>query len=146
MAYTERTRLEEVLIRVGLDTNGKEKITGAHSQTITEGLVDGVVRFAAPSSVTPLALDDSGVGTLSAILGDVTATALGSNQVLRTSLASANEANAQLMADNERAMARIEELKAQLAQAKSDLSEFEQVIVNLRSGLESSGAGAEGVV
>lgn len=132
MPYTERTRLEEVLIRVGLDANGMEKITGAHSQTITEGLVDGVVRFAAPSSVTPLALDGMGIGALTSLLGGVTATALANNELLRASLMSVNEANSQLSITNAELRTMLEEARKQITELRTSPGEVESLVTDLK--------------
>lgn len=100
MALVERTRGEEILIR--LNVNG---ISGAHYQTITEILRDGLVISATLNAPIPLSLVDETGTSLSALLGETASSALtqleqanAQIQFLTESLAIANESNKQLNA------------------------------------------------
>lgn len=103
MALQERVRGEEILIRLS-----ESGVAGAHYQTITEILRDGVVISASMNPPVPLNLTGEGPEHLVTLLGETAATAL-------TGLATANQTIAVLQSDLLAAYAEIEALKAQIS-------------------------------
>jgi hypothetical protein len=123
MALEKLTRGEEILIR--LTASG---IGGAHYQTITEYLEDGIVTSARQNPPVQLSLAGDGDDTLSKLLGETTSAALVENEAYKRQLLNAQD--------------QVVDLTTTIAEQKSQLEQNQMAIEQM----QSSGATAQGII
>lgn len=123
MALEQRTRGEEILIRLTADGIG-----GAHYQTITELLDDGQIISARENPPVQLALAGDGDDTLGKLLGETTSAALVQNEAYKRQLLTAQD--------------HVVDLTTTIAEQKSQLEQNQMAMEQM----QSSGATAQGII